>query len=1036
MKNKKRVLLYGYLLMPLLLMGQTPDWENPQVIGVNKEDYHVTLTLPSKVKECNEVTLLDGIWKFKWSSNPDCRPVDFYKTDYDTSNWDDITVPGPWQMQGYGIPIYTNWTPPYKKDQPKVMGIPPKDYYSYNHRNPVGSYATEFNIRDEIKGRRFFINFGGVKSAMYIWVNGHKVGYSENSMSPAEFDVTPFIKSGANKLAVEVYRWSDGSYLEDQDMWRMSGIFRSVELWNRPATYIKDYNVISDLTANFQNGNVTIDFDIYNSGKSKSKSITVEAQITGYDKVGNQIKMDKSVDVSNINALSGATSSVKFNIENPQLWSAEIPNLYEVRINLKSKGQITETFYCHTGFRKIEVVGEYFKINGELVKLKGVNRHEHHPQTGRYVDLETMKKDVELMKQANINMVRTSHYPNDAMFYELCDKYGLYVMDEANQESHGYNIGNKIIGDNPDWTKAHVDRALSLVRRDRNYPCVIMWSIGNEGGTGQNLVAMADTIRTIDPSRIIYSDTQRDVSQIYDEGYLHPDVFKALGKRITDKPIFMREYAHAMGNSVGNLKEYWDVIYSDESIVGGAIWDWVDQGLAKKINGDTTRFSSRPASLKLGHDEFWTYGGDYGDKPNDGAFCINGLLAPDRTPHPHYYEVQKIYQNIIFTLNDAQKCIVNLENRYNFIPLSDFDYIYEWLSDGTKVYEGKASLVNENSLIIDNQNLKDEVCLNVFARLKKDMPWAKKGFVVAKEQFIINPSSGSKDRVEKNNIVTCTEKGNIITLQCTDNEVKIDKANGALISWIKSGKEIMKNPLQPYFWKPANDNQKRNGYNQRLGVWREAHNNILVKNVVVEKENKEVKIIFNMDLSTIGANYQLSYKMNGNGDVYVEANYTPTEKNIPLIPKFGMKMGIDSCMNNISWYGRGEYENYPDRKNGYLLGIYSKNIEEFITNYIAPQDNSNRCDVRWASFTDKNNGGLKIIGITPFCFRAWPYNEADLEKAYHPHDLPKRDYINLNIDSDIHGVGGNDSWGARTMDAYTIDGNKCHILKFIMQPYK
>lgn len=720
-----------------LLFSQTVyDWENEQVVGLNKLAYHASLLLPSECTSHSEWTSLDGSWKFHWSADPQTRPKEFYRQGFDVSGWDEITVPGTWQMQGYDIPIYTNWTHPFKKDWPKVTSEPPQNYYSFSHRNPVGSYIRTFNLKKE-DDKHYFLHFDGVKSAMYVWVNGEKVGYSQNSMSPAEFDVTDYVRDGENRVAVEVYRWSDGSYLEDQDMWRFSGIFRSVGLMSRPGQYLKDYFMNPQLSEDLSKGTMILEAEIENSSDILPKGMSIEMTIRGKDTKGRIVNKKIVRKLPNLSRGINETA-LSAQVENPLLWSAETPSLYDVDIALKKNGKIIEQFHYHTGFRKIEVDGETFKINGKAVKLKGVNRHEHHPGTGRTMDEATMRLDLRLMKQANINMVRTSHYPNTPLFYELCDQYGLYVMDEANQESHGTGLGSKFIGDDPKWEKAHVDRAVSLVERDKNHPCVIIWSIGNEGGRGRNMKAMRDAILAIDTTRLVYCDTDRGVSDIYDEGYLSPERLKELGEKISDRPVFMREYAHAMGNSLGNFKDFWDVIYADSSIVGGAIWDWVDQGIAKKIDGTPLKYDGKESCLNKGYDEFWAYGGDFGDMPNDGAFCINGLVGPDRIPHPHYYEARKVHQNLDFVLADSTACEVRVVNHYDFLTPSDFYYTYEWLSEGEVFSHGTAVLSYDRIKMPIPRTSGKETCVNVYARLKNDCIWAEKGYPVAREQFVFN----------------------------------------------------------------------------------------------------------------------------------------------------------------------------------------------------------------------------------------------------------------------------------------------------------
>jgi beta-galactosidase len=1035
-----------FLLFPIAdnyAQGKTTinDWENPEVGGINKENTHATLYLPSEKQNNPQIISLNGTWKFKWSPDPTLRPVDFYKTDYSIADWTNILVPGNWEMQGFGTPIYININYPFQKDPPRVTSEPPKNFTSYFQRDPVGSYCTTFQVPENWNDKLVFLNFGGVQSAMYVWVNGQKVGYSQNSMSPAEFDITSFIHKGENKLAVEVYRWCDGSYLEDQDMWRLSGIFRDVDLVIRPKTFIQDFTLIADPDKNYSNAFLKIKANIENRSNTKNKNLTVETKITGSNSSGKIVSIDLSKKIISAEPFSSNHVNIETILNQPLLWSAETPNLYDLCLNLKNdKDEIIETIHWRFGVRKIEVHGDLFTINGQAVKLKGVNRHEQHPRTGKHVDKQTMVRDMELMKKANINMIRTCHYPNDPLFYEMCDEYGFYVMDEANQESHGFGIGNKELGDNPVWKKAHVDRAVSLVQRDKNHACVIFWSLGNEGGRGQNLIAMADTVKRLDSTRLIYSDTQRDVSAIYDEGYLHPDQLKKLGEEIKDKPVFLREYAHVMGNSGGNFQEYWDVFNADSSLVGGAIWEWVDQGLAKKKDGSHMKYGEHPADLKLKDDEYWAYGGDFGDYPNDGVFCIKGLVASDRNPNPHYFEVQKVQQSILFKLENIKPLTVKLTNHYDFLSLNEFDLLYEFLSNGKTIQSGKlakSTLLPGKSEIIQIpfpasvDTTSNEICLNLYAHLKKSTLWAEEGYCVAREQFILKPIQPKKIEADGNGLIV-KETPTEISVQTDSFKVAFNRATGAMVSWVQNNSELLHGILEPYFWKPANDNQKQSGYNQTMGKWKNAASNRKVENAEVKKQKVCVTINFHMILPDLAAGYTLNYTVNSHGQIQVEADYQPKNDTIPKIPKFGMRIRIQDKFNYIRWYGCGPFENYPDRKTAAFIGLYESKLENFITNYAVPQDNSNRCDVRWISFTDQNGNSIKIEGLQPLCFRAWPYTEDDVEKANHPFDLPTRDFINLNIDLNIHGVGGDDSWGAPTMEKYTNPGNKPYSYGFIL----
>ena len=931
----KRILILLISLLAITAQAQTRDWENPAVLGINKLPYHATLQLPSKWKACKEIVSLDGEWLFRWSRNPEERAVDFYREDYDVSSWGKIKVPGNWQTQGYGTPIYTNIEYPFQRNRPSVTSEPPKDWTAYENRNPVGQYVTYFDVSKDMLSKNLILHFGGVHSAMYLWVNGQKVGYSQNSMSPAEFDVTSYLREGKNKLAVEVYRWSDGSYLEDQDMWRLSGIFREVQLWVRPLVHIADYHVTAMPDKDYSRAEVKTTVSLCNAGKTSAKNLQTVLLLNGREVKGGLKQL-----------AAGDTTTVQMTslIDKPQLWSAETPHLYPFSLELReADGTVVEHFDYHLGVKKVEVVGEVFKINGQNVKLRGVNRHDHHPVTGRWVDDATYEQDLRLMKQANVNFLRTSHYPDREYLYELCDRWGIYVMDEANQESHGYGYANQEMGHDLAWQKAHVDRAESLVKRDFNHPCVILWSLGNEGGIGPNIQAMYDKVCELDSTRPPFYDCHPRYSALHDFGYPAPDELRSEAVKETEKPMIAREYAHAMGNSMGNLQEYWDVIYADSSIVGAAIWDWVDQGLLKKD----------------GNVAFWAYGGDYGDKPNLDAFCINGLLAPDRTPHPHYYEVQYVYQPLTFK-RDEHDGTIRIINRDSFTVPSEYDITCDTVTYGS------------------------ERLLNVYARLKEDKPWAEKGFVVAREQFVLQPYEYPLLPAKKSN---------------ENAEVTIN--GNMLSSWIVDGREVLQGPLEPYFWKPENDNQRAAHFAERTAEWKE------VKDVTV------------------------NYTIIDNHTILVEMDYQPTATDRPIIPKFGMRMRLPADYTNIEYYGRGPWENYPDRKRSAFIGRYKTPLGEFETEYIRPQDNGCRTDVRWFSISNGEKT-LRIDGLQPLCIRAWDYGEENLEGVRHPHEIRRGSFVNLNIDLQIHGVGGIDTWGRRTLPQYTIDGNRPYHYAFIL----
>ena len=1033
---KRNLIILTSLLVFTVHAQTTPDWENPAVLGINKLPYHATLQLPSKWKACKEIMSLDGEWLFHWSRNPEERPADFYKEDYDVSGWGKITVPGNWQTQGYGTPIYININYPFVKDRPRVTTEPPKDWTAYENRNPVGSYVTFVDVTKEMLAKNLILHFGGVHSAMYVWVNGQRVGYSQNSMSPAEFDVTKYMRAGKNKLAVEVYRWSDGSYLEDQDMWRLSGIFREVQLWVRPLVHIADYRVTAEPNTDYSQAKVKACISLCNVGEKMTRNLRAVLKISQRD--GSFVT--SAGDITKEPSLCDTTTvELTCTIDKPLLWSAEKPNLYPFSVELEDdKGNVIEHFDYHLGVKKVECVGEVFKINGRNVKLRGVNRHDHHPRTGRYVDDATYEQDLRLMKQANINFLRTSHYPDREYLYELCDRWGIYVMDEANQETHGYGYANHEMGEDPAWKDAHVDRAESLVKRDYNHPCVILWSLGNEGGVGPNIQAMYDTVVALDSTRLPFYDCHPRYSALHDFGYPTPAVLKAEAEKETEKPLIAREYAHAMGNSMGNFQEYWDVIYADSSIAGAAVWDWVDQGLSEELRVKSEEFvtaipSPEPLGTPEGNSSLFTlhssflYGGDFGDKPNDGPFCINGLVGPDRKPHPHYYEVQYVYQPIAFIQEGDS---IRIINRNFFTDLNEYDYYCEVYHNGELV-SGNIPILYGDKFEIPYPYYpynEPELTLNVYARLRQDTPWAQAGYTIAREQFILKPEEfwsafgGQPAKVQK------TAKG---LVAYTDHGAVTINSSGALASWMIDGEEMLTSPLEPYFWKPENDNQHAAQFAQRLGVWREAIAKRTYQSFRTEASDDGLKIISKTTLP-VGAELTITYTIIQDGRIKVDMDYRPTATDIPLLPKFGMRMRLPADYQAIEYYGRGPWENYPDRKRSAFIGRYKMPLCEFETEYVHPQDNGCRTDVRWLGISNEDKT-LHIVGLQPLCIRAWDYGEEDLDAApRHPQDIQRDRFVNLNIDLNVHGVGGVDTWGQRTLPQYTIDGNQPYHYAFIL----
>ncbi|NQY62800.1 MAG: DUF4981 domain-containing protein [Alteromonadaceae bacterium] len=1046
-----------------------PDWENPNIISLNKVMGHAFIRPYANEKSAQDKSMssriqsLNGKWKFNWVGHPDSRPTSFYQTKYDVSQWAEIDVPGNWQTQGYGRPIYTNHPYPFAKDQPRVMTEPPKEYTNFYDRNPVGSYKRKFLVDKGLKNKQTFIEFQGVKSAFYLWVNGKKVGYSQGSMTPAEFDITEYLIKGENDLAVEVYRWSDGSYLEGQDMWRFSGIFRDVNLIARPQVYLQDFLIATDLKNNYQDAVLNLDFEL-GSALSNINFEKYQLQMSLFAPDG-ELLAKKKAKVSHSN--DKQIGKMLIELEDVGLWSAESPTLYSMILSIveDESGKALEFIPWAFGFKESKVEDNQFWVNGKSIKIKGVNRHEHHPRMGRTIDLKTMELDIKLMKQGNFNLVRTSHYPNDHRWYQLANQYGLYVLDDANQESHGYGTKNKILGDNPDWTIAHVDRATSMVHTNKNYSSIVIWSLGNEGGAGRNFIAMREAVLAIDTSRPILSDTDRDASDFIERSYRtvkgsnSVDEFLKVSDK-TQKPFIQREYAHAMGNSLGNFQEHWDKIYAHDNYVGGAIWDWVDQGLARVKNTAMVSYGKDPTKLSLNPKrEVWSYGGDFGDSPTDAEFLLNGIVSSDRKPFPSYYEAKKVHQNVWFE-QTSDPLTIKVSNRFDFTNLNVYDYVWQVKSQDQSKVIAKGNLTfslapGESTLIkvpfTDNvNNSANELLLELSAHTKQSTVWAKKGFTIAVEQFVLAPYQYPTSVASTGKKVKVKQTDDYIAITTNSGTLSIDNITGELTSYQVAGQELLVEPLAPYFWKPVNNNQGRNKFIERMAPWLNAAAYRQVSSVNVKQISRslvEVNVVARLVANH--ALYQLTYLINGDAEVQVTGSYTPDEKRTQykFMPKFGMRLALDKSLSNINWYGRGPFENYPDRKTAAKVGHYLKTLKSFQVPYISATDSTNRSDVRNASFA---NGKIKlnIQGIQPFNFRAWPYNESDLYstsqskvkndvtdriRRKHTYELPNRGYINVNLDLKIHGVGGDNSWGGKTMKKYFVRADIPHRFSFILK---
>ncbi len=1015
------------------------DWENPEVIGRNKEPGHCTLVPYADVETalaCRREASpfcqsLNGPWKFSLARKPADRPADFYKPDFDVSGWAEIPVPSNWELHGYDKPIYLNIRYPHPTNPP----------YIAHEYNPVGSYRRQFTIPDAWDSRQVFIHFDGVTSAFYLWVNGRMVGYSQGSMTPAEFDITPYLQKGENTVAAEVYRWCDGSYLEDQDFFRISGIYRNVYLFATPQAHIRDFFVRATLDGQYQDGVLMIRPKLATYDGSNLRGWTVQAQLYDGDKepvLSQALKIDAS---RILNERYPQRDNVRFalleaKVPGVKQWSDETPNLYTLVLTLHNRsGKLVEAESCRVGFRRVEIRDGQFFVNGRSVKFFGTNRHEHDPDHGRAVPVSRMIEDIKLMKSHNINAVRTSHYPNAPEWYDLCDEYGIYLMDETNLETHG--VGG-LLSNLPVWHTAFMERAIRMVERDKNHASVVFYSLGNESGCGPNHAAMAAWIHDYDPTRPVHYEgaagSPNDwpyvdvISRMYER---IPGIIR-LATNDDTRPMVLCEYVHAMGNSVGNLREYWDAIRAHDRLIGGFIWDWVDQGLRKKTADGTS---------------YWGYGGDFGDNPNDGNFCCNGLVQPDRKPNPSLAEVRKVYQRIHVKRVDLLAGAFSIENEYDFRDLGFVEGSWELTCDGKVVLAGKLPRLTlapgqtQNLDIPFRQPTLEpggEYWLKVSFALAEDAPWAGKGHVVAWDQFEVpfDVPAATPVALAQMPAAALEKSGNAYTVSGDGFTVTVGRDSGAIESLLFKGVELVKSPLAPNFWRPPIDNDNGNGMPRRHGVWRDAGPKRKVRSVTAEQlEPQLVRITAEATLPAgDNSKYRTTYDIYGSGDIVVEASLQPSGSNLPELPRFGMQMAIPGTCSTATYLGRGPHENYWDRHTGAAVGLYSTSVEELIHVYTRPQENGNRTDVRWLTLTDTGGTGLLAVGMPLLSVSAWPFSMADLEKARHIHELPRRDFITLNLDYRQMGVGGDDSWGARPHPEYMLPAQP-YTYRFRLRPY-
>lgn len=1044
-------LFVSIFILSTLAQTQTPDWENPKVFNQNKEAAHATLmpfrtineALTQKPQQSVFYKTLSGTWKFNWVRKPADRPLDFYKTDYDVSDWDNIPVPANWELQGYGIPIYVNHQyefTDYKKPVSEEMKFVERIYPANpgkvpNNYNPVGSYRRTFTVPSNWDGRQTFVQFGAVKSAFYLWVNGQKVGYSQGSKTPAEWDITKYLQEGENIIAAEVYRWSDGSYLECQDFWRISGIERDVYLYSTPKVRVQDFFAKADLDSEYKNGIFSLDVDLENNfNNHRSGNYTIEYQI--FDEKKSLIASDSQE--AKINKKANTKLTFAKEIDKPKKWSAETPNLYSLVISLKNKeNETVEVVTTKIGFRKVELIDTIFYVNGKPVLIKGVNRHEHDEYNGHVISEEAMLKEIALMKQFNINAVRTSHYPTCERFYELCNEYGLYVTNEANIESHGMYYGKYSLANNTEWTAAHVDRNMRMVERDKNHPSVIVWSMGNEAGDGEVFTQVYKSIKERDPSRPIHYERaiMGDNTDIFCPQYPSVDYMKKFASKKQDKTMISSEYSHAMGNSSGNLVDWWEEVYREENqqLQGGYIWDWIDQALVKKADDET---------------EFWAYGGDYGENmPSDNNFVCNGIISADYTPHPAMWEVKYAYQYVRFEATDQGYKITNF---HDFIDLSDYEISYS-ISENGKVI--RTQILNDLNLKPgESKNIVVPITLQLLppdveqfidfsVKLKKDKPFRKAGFEVAHDQFKLNMNGDivSQKTTDNSTKVEFTETGNSILVRGENFVVNFEKNSGTISSYNINGIELIQKGPQVNFWRPANDNDKGSGMLKRLGIWREVSREIKPESVKASKsETGAVVVAVNYKLTKVSSSQQVIYTISDDGKIEINSSFQTTEEKLPDMPRFGMRWEMPVNFDRLQYFGRGPHENYIDRNRSAFVSLYKSKVSEQYFNYVRPQENAYKTDARWFELKNENGIGIKVSGAPTVGFSTLhnPIEDFDMENMddyRHTNDIVKKDGVFICTDLIMMGVAGDNSWGARPMPEYSVPAQN-YQFSFTLEP--
>ncbi len=1069
-------LLFG-LLLPIQPSAQTVhDWENHHVLQINREPARAAFT-PFHAQKGDCSICLDGTWKFRWTPVPDERIVEFYQTDFNDKDWVGFPVPANWEVNGYGTPIYVSAGYPFKIDPPRVMGEPKVDYTTYKERNPVGQYRRSFQLPAGWEARgQTFLRFEGVMSAFYVWINGERVGYSQGSMEPSEFNITNYLHAGENQIALEVYRYSDGSYLEDQDFWRFGGIHRSIHLLHTPDIRIRDYAVRTlPVSTDYQDFILQIDpqFSVYRG--MTGKGTTLQGVLK--DASGREIATLKGdvEDILDLEHKAGRMNEwypqrgprklgrMSATIKSPKRWTAETPYLYKLHLTLlTAEGEVIEQVEQSVGFRSVEIRNGQLLVNGAPVRFRGVNRHEHDPRTARVMSEERMLQDILLMKQANINAVRTSHYPNVSRWYELCDSLGLYVMDEADIEEHGLR---GILASTPDWHAAFLDRAVRMAERDKNHPSIVMWSMGNESGYGPNFAAISAWLHDFDPTRSVHYEgaqgaggepdpkTVDVISRFYTrvkQEYLNPGIAEGedkeraenarwerlleIAERTNDnRPVMTSEYAHSMGNALGNFKEYWDEIYSNPRMLGGFIWDWVDQGIYKTLPDGRIMVA---------------YGGDFGDKPNLKAFCFNGLLMSDRETTPKYWEVKKVYSPVELRVESGE---LRVTNRNHHTDLSQYRCLWTLSIDGKQKDQGEITLPEvapgESETIPlpvsiagkkASAKATSDLRLTISFILKRDALWAKAGHEVAWEQFCIQEGALLSSKLENRGRLKVRADEEHLSISGSGFSIQWEKnATGSLTSLTYHGKEMLAHPadfpLQPVTqaFRAPTDNDKSFGNwlakdwslhqmdNPRISLDSFKHevreDGAVIVRVQTRNRYKEGAIVTTS-----------LYTILSDGTIDLKTTFQP-QGILPELPRLGIAFCLSSDYNTFIWQGRGPQDNYPDRKTSAAVGLWKGSVADQYMHYPRPQDSGNKEEVRLLMLTDRHGKGIRVDAVEDvFSASALHYTAQDLYKETHDCNLKPRSEIILSLDAAVLGLG-NSSCGPGVLKKYAID-KKEHTL--------